>query len=438
MAAIVDKMVDFANLKYQAGFGNHFATEALEGALPVAQNSPQVCAYGLYAEQVNGTAFTCPRGKNFHCWLYRIRPPLSHTKMQEISNDSIDFNDLVSDPNQYRWRPFDFAKSADTTFVNGLSLISGAGDPSMKSGLAIYTYGINASMGSTAMHNSDGDYLIVPQEGTLRIQTEMGLLVVEQQEICVIPRGIKFAVNVDGPSRGYVLEVFEGHFEIPSLGPIGSNGLANPRDFEIPVAYYQDVDEQCTVVNKFGGKMWSAQMSNSPFDVVAWHGNYYPCKYDLRKFNCMNSVTYDHPDPSIYTVLTCQTQEPGVAVCDFVIFPPRWMVMEHSFRPPFYHRNTMAEFMGMIWGKYDAKEGFMPGGASMHSCMTAHGPDGNTFLKASSADLKPEFFDAGLAFMFESTYQLKLSKKALAADNLETDYMKCWEKLPKTFNPNQK
>lgn len=438
MAALVNHKPDFGKAKYLPGLGNHHATESLEGALPIGQNGPQKCPYGLYAEQLTGTAFTCPRAKNFRSWLYRIRPSTTHARMEIVDNPAAAFDTLVQDPNQYRWTPFPFPTAEGTTFVNGLTLISGAGDPEMKEGLAIYTYGINASMDLTAMYNSDGDYMIVPQHGSLSIQTEMGLIVAEQCEIVVIPRGVKFSVNVDGPSRGYVLEVYKGHFEIPSLGPIGSNGLANPRDFEIPVAHYQDLDITFTLVNKFGGKYWQATMPNTPFDVVAWHGNYYPYKYDLRKFNTMNSVSFDHPDPSIYTVLTCQTDEPGVAVCDFVIFPPRWMVMEHSFRPPFYHRNTMAEFMGMIWGKYDAKEGFQAGGASMHSCMSGHGPDGATFLKASEEEQKPYYFDQGLAFMFESTYQLKLSKAAINAPNLEKDYTKCWEQLPKTFDANKK
>lgn len=433
---MTDTAVNFADLKYQYGFGNHFATETLKGSLPVGQNGPQKCPYGLYAEQMNGTAFTCPRGRNFKTWMYRIRPSTTHKPFTKMDSPNTSFETLQDTPNQLRWKPFELPTTPGKTFVNGLNLLSGAGDATAKTGLAIYNYGINASMDQTAMYNSDGDYLIVPQQGTLRIQTEMGLLTVEQSEICVIPRGIKFSVFVDGPSRGYVLEVFQGHFEIPSLGPIGSNGLANPRDFEIPVAYFQDRDEEFTLVTKYGGKYFTTTMPNTPFDVAAWHGNYYPCKYDLRKFNTINSVSYDHPDPSIYTVLTAQTMEPGVAVCDFVIFPPRWMVMEHSFRPPFYHRNTMSEFMGMIHGKYDAKEGFEAGGASYHACMTGHGPDADTFTKATGpGKQEPFYFDAGLAFMFESTFMLKISDQALSAPELEQDYYKCWENCPKHF-PN--
>jgi homogentisate 1,2-dioxygenase len=286
--------------------------------------------------------------------------------------------------------------------------------------------------------NSDGDFLIVPQKGALSIQTELGFLHVAPKEICVVQRGIRFRVSVDGPARGYICEVFGGHFVIPDLGPIGANGLANPRDFLTPVAAYEDRSVAYTVINKFGGRLFSSRLNHSPFDVVAWHGNYAPYKYDLSKFNTMNSVSFDHPDPSIYTVLSCPTDTPGVALCDFVIFPPRWMVMERSFRPPYFHRNFMTEYMGMIWGAYDAKAGFQPGGSSLHSCMTPHGPDAPTFEKASTAKLEPEYFDKGLAFMFETTLMLRLTKWALTAPHREVDYQKCWSTLPRLFDADRK
>jgi homogentisate 1,2-dioxygenase len=320
----------------------------------------------------------------------------------------------------------------------------------MKSGLAIHMYAANKSMGDKSFQNSDGDFLIVPQEGTLTIWTEFGIMKVQQNEICVVQRGMHFSVGVEGPSRGYVLEIFASHFTLPELGPIGSNGLANPRDFMTPVAAYEDKESPFLVVNKFCGELFQCEQRHSPFNVVAWHGNYVPYKYDLNKFCCINSVTFDHPDPSIYTVLTCQSDTPGVAVADFVIFPPRWMTMEHTFRPPWYHRNTMTEFMGMIWGEYDAKaqgklgasekptKGFFAGGASLHSCTTPHGPDAKTFEGASSADLVPVKFDKGMAFMFETTYMLKLTDHALNAPEREKDYWKCWSDLPKKFNPDKR
>jgi homogentisate 1,2-dioxygenase len=337
-------------------------------------------------------------------------------------------------------------------FVDGLATMSGVGDAGMHEGMSIHMYFANRSMGNRrAFQNADGDMLIVPQKGRLLVTTEFGKMDVGPQEICVVQRGIKFNVSLpesyaaDGTTpltgeeavaRGYVLEIFKGHFELPNLGPIGANGLANPRDFLHPVASYEDVDcpdRDYQVINKFCGELFSSTTDHSPFDVVAWHGNYAPYKYDLRNFNTMNSVSFDHPDPSIYTVLTCPSSEEGTAVADFVIFPPRFMCMDKTFRPPYYHRNVMTEFMGMVYGKYDAKEGFAAGGASLHSCMSAHGADAATFTKASAAELNPVYFDGGLAFMFETCYTLKVSPWALSSDCLETSYVDCWKGLPKLF-----
>lgn len=343
-----------------------------------------------------------------------------------------------------RWFPPPLLEATNTgsnvpavDFIHGLWTIGGAGDASVKSGLAIHMYGCNSSMTDTVFYDSDGDMLIVPQVGSLLVITELGKLYVSPKEIVVIPRGIRFKIEVDEPSRGYVLEIFNGHFQLPDLGPIGANGLANARDFYYPVAAYEDKETKHTLITKFGGKLFEATVNHSPFDVVAWHGNYAPFKYDLSRFNTMNSVSYDHPDPSIYTVLTVPTDTPGVALCDFVIFPPRWMVMDRSFRPPYYHRNTMTEYMGMIWGKYDAKVGFQPGGGSLHSCMTPHGPDADTFIHASNADLVPQKFEGGLAFMFETSLMLRLTQQAITAPHRDYDYQKCWSALPRCFNPHQ-
>ncbi|KAJ1425300.1 homogentisate 1,2-dioxygenase-like protein [Ochromonadaceae sp. CCMP2298] len=443
-------------MEYQSGFGNHFSTEALPGALPLNQNSPQLCSYGLFAEQLSGTAFTAPRGKNLRSWLYRIHPSVVQSRFEPMASQPIldQFASLQVDPNQMRWSPMEVPSGDSVDFVQGLKLMCGAGDPGMKEGVSIYHYALNASMQQKAFLNSDGDFLIVPEMGALCIKTEMGSMMVAPQEIAVVPRGVKFSVGLregtgeDG-CRGYVTEIFQGHFELPGLGPIGANGLANPRDFQAPVACFEDVEEEHLLVNKFQNSLFQATLPHSPFDVVAWHGNYCPYKYDLRSFNCMNSVSFDHPDPSIYTVLTCPSNEPGVAVLDFVIFPPRWMVAEKTFRPPYFHRNCMSEYMGLIYGKYDAKAasagggGFVAGGASLHSCMTPHGPDSATFAKASSAPaLPPVYFDQGLAFMFETCYMLKVAPAAKgdSADTsagyppLQSDYAQCWQSMPKLFN----
>lgn len=354
------------------------------------------------------------------------------------------------DPNQMRWMPVPIPKER-TNFLQGLHTVGGSGDPaSGGTGFAVHVYVANASMGDRAFVNGDGDFLIVPQQGTLRVTTEMGRMTVEPCEICVVPRGVRFKIDVDGPSRGYVCELFRRHFVLPELGPIGSNGLANPQDFLTPTAWYEDrEDVTYRIVQKLGGELFQCTQRFSPFNVVAWRGNYAPCKYDCRKFNCMNSVTYDHPDPSIYTVLTCPSDEAGVAIVDFVIFPPRWMVMEHTFRPPWFHRNCMSEFMGMIWGQYDAKggndasngtkqTGFVPGGASLHSPMVAHGPDAKATEKAAKVTLKPEFFDKGLAFMFETSKTMRLSRWALVGPHRDKAYHKCWSAIPRRFPTDEK
>eukprot|EP01038_Epipyxis_sp_PR26KG_P005794 gene5794-7993_t len=449
------------SIRYQDGFGSYFSSESLPNSLPQGQNNPQCPPQGLYAEQLSGSSFTAPRYHNMRSWLYKIRPSVQQSPYVSFhaSNKILDeFNHLEIEPNQLRWSPRTHATSSQSieskiNFVDGLSLVCGAGDPALKVGLSIYNYLFNSSMNHQAIQNSDGDFLIVPQEGKLLIKTEFGRFEVEPCEIIVIPRGIKFSINQANDnndnifSRGYVLETFKGHFELPSLGPIGSNGLANPRDFLAPVAWFENIDyinnssnnnidninngdhiienamngKNFVLYNKYMNKLFVTNLSHSPFDVVAWHGNYYPYKYDLRKFCVINTVSFDHPDPSIFTVLTCPSDEPGTAIADFVIFPPRWMVAEHTFRPPYFHRNCMSEYMGMIYGKYDAKEvdskgqGFVPGGASLHSVMTPHGPDVGAFQKGSNSNTNknPIYFDEGLAFMFESCLMLKVSPSEL-------------------------
>eukprot|EP01090_Pellita_catalonica_P021752 TRINITY_DN8225_c0_g1_i1.p1 TRINITY_DN8225_c0_g1~~TRINITY_DN8225_c0_g1_i1.p1 ORF type:complete len:447 (-),score=64.43 TRINITY_DN8225_c0_g1_i1:128-1468(-) len=425
--------------QYNVGFGNHFASEAVEGALPKNQNTPQRGNMGLYTEQLSGTAFTEPRASNQRSWLYRIQPSVVHVPFKRVKNDYLvrDFSKYLdtADPNQTRWKPFQLP-SDDTkvNFVDGLRAVAGAGSPQMKEGVAIYVYLCNASMISTAFNNSDGDFLIVPQQGALDITTEFGKMYVSPGEICVIQRGIRFSVAVDGASRGYICEVYDDHFVLPDLGPIGANGLANPRDFLSPRAAFEDTTGDYTILNKYLGGLYSTTQKFSPFNVVAWHGNYVPYKYDLALFNTINSVSYDHIDPSIFTVLTCQTTKKGVACCDFVIFPPRYIVQERTFRPPYFHRNCMSEFMGLIRGIYEAKlEGFLPGGASLHSCMTPHGPDSTTYKKHSTIELKPEKLpDSSLAFMFESSYLFTTTEFADKSPK-DDNYYKCWEDLDNDF-----
>jgi homogentisate 1,2-dioxygenase len=289
-------------------------------------------------------------------------------------------------------------------------------------------------------YDADGELLIVPQQGRLRLATELGIVELEPQEIAVVPRGLRFRVELlDNAARGYVCENHGALFRLPDLGPIGSNGLANPRDFLTPVAAYEDRETKSELVAKFAGNLWSAEMDHSPLDVVAWHGNYAPYKYDLRRFNAIGSISFDHPDPSIFLVLQSRSNTPGVDAIDFVIFPPRILAMENTFRPPWFHRNVASEFMGLIAGEYDAKaEGFLPGGASLHNSMTGHGPDAETFEKASKADTsKPNYVRDTMAFMFETAAVIRPTAQALEAPELQRDYADCWQGLRKHFHPER-
>ena len=427
------------DLKYQSGFGNEFATEAVAGALPVGQNSPQKHPLGLYAEQLSGTPFTAPRGSNRRSWLYRIRPSVVHKPYTPIAGTGLlrsTFEEVPATPNQLRWSPFEIPKEP-TDFVQGIRTLGGNGNFQTHTGFAIHVYVANQSMTDRFFHNADGEMLIVPQLGRLRVVTEMGVLDVAACEICVIQRGIKFRVELpDGQGRGYICENYGGLFRLPDLGPIGANSLANPRDFLTPVASYEDREGRYEVINKFQGSLWSAEYDHSPLDVVGWHGNYAPYKYDLNRFNTIGSISFDHPDPSIFTVLTSPSEIPGTANVDLAVFTSRWLVAEHTFRPPWFHRNFMNEFMGLITGEYDAKaEGFAPGGASLHNCMAGHGPDSATHEMAIKADLKPVHLTDTIAFMFETRYVVRPTKYAMDTTELQGEYYECWQGLKKQFVP---
>ncbi|HUD30647.1 MAG TPA: homogentisate 1,2-dioxygenase [Novosphingobium sp.] len=422
------------------GFGNHFATEAVEGALPVGRNSPQRVPFGLYAEQLSGTAFTAPRAENRRSWLYRLRPTANHPAFQPRARPTLlrsgPFEDAPPTPNRLRWDPLPLP-AEPTDFVDGLVTYCGNGDPGAASGIGVHLYAANRSMHRRAVFDADGELLVVPQQGRLRIVTEMGVLPLEPEQIAVIPRGLRFMVELpDGAARGYLCENYGAPFRLPDLGPIGSNGLANPRDFETPLARFEDDDEPFEIVQKFCGGLWTTTLPHSPFDVVAWHGNLAPCRYDLRRFNTMNTVSFDHPDPSIFTVLTSPSDTPGTANCDFVIFPPRWMVAEATFRPPWFHRNVMSEFMGLIHGAYDAKAGgFAPGGASLHNCMSGHGPDRASYEAAIAAPLAPHRIENTMAFMFESRFPFRTTRFAQETPLCQLDYDDCWTGFRKAQLP---
>uniref|UniRef100_A0A7S2TWK8 homogentisate 1,2-dioxygenase n=1 Tax=Lotharella oceanica TaxID=641309 RepID=A0A7S2TWK8_9EUKA len=433
-------------VQYLPGFGAELCSEALPDALPKGQTNPKKCPYGLYAEQLSGTSFTTPRTHNQRIWFYRIIPSCKHSKFVRMENKYIvgDFQKLPATPERYRWNPYPLpAEKDETDFIDGLRTVGGSGSAESKAGFAVHVYTANKSMGNRVMCNSDGDFLIVPQLGDVTITTECGIIQLKPREIAVIQRGHKFKVDFPdkGPRRGYICEVFDGHFVLPDLGPIGANGLANPRDFLHPTASFENKEGSYVLVQKFLGELWEAKLDHSPFDVVAWFGNYVPYKYELNNFVAVNSVTVDHMDPSIFTVLTCQTQEPGVAACDFVIFPPRMAVQKKTFRPPYYHRNCMTEYMGNLCGTYDAKpDAFKPGGGSLHSCMAGHGPDAKTFAKCSEEKGDPpvQMPENSMAFMFESTYVMRLTPWALDETLLDKNYVKCWEGLKNNFDPNWK
>ena len=420
-------------ITYQSGFGNTFSTEAEKGALPLGQNSPQRPPLGLYAEVLSGSAFTAPRAENQSTWLYKLRPSAMHGPYRRAKNGFVrsgPFNEVETPPNRLRWDPLPIPK-ASADFLQGLTTIAGSGDPAAQHGNAVHIYCANRSM-QRYFWNADGELMLVPQEGALSLFTELGRLEVEPGEIAVVPRGMKFKVEIGGGGvRGYLCENYGAPFRLPELGPIGSQGLAQVRDFQAPVAAYEDTGE-CEVVAKFMGGLWTTELAHSPLDVVAWHGDYVPYKYDLARFMTIGTISFDHADPSLFTVLTSPSARLGTANCDFVIFPPRWLVAENSFRPPWFHRNVMSELMGLVRGVYDAKaEGFLPGGVSIHNCMSAHGPDVATWEKASAAKLEPHKVENTLAFMWESRYVWRPTKFALEARELQKDYDKVWDGFKK-------
>ena len=422
---------------YLAGFGNQLSSEAEPGTLPQGRNSPQRAPRGLYAELVSGSAFTAPRHQNQRSWLYRRQPAVvtgayAPYEQPYWKSGAAQGEDVAPDP--LRWHPIAIPEQP-LDFIDGLRTIALNGDPDAQTGMAAHLVLMNRSMQGRALVNADGEMLIVPQQGELEIVTELGVLELRPGEVALLPRGIAFSVNVQGPSRAYVCENHGAAFRLPELGPIGSNGLAAPRDFLAPTAAFEEPQQRpYEIVRRFGARLWRTTQPRTPFDVVAWHGNLVPYKYDTANFMVIGSISFDHPDPSIFTVLSSPSDTPGTANCDFVIFPPRWLVAEDTFRPPWYHRNLMSEFMGLVHGQYDAKpEGFKPGGMSLHDCMIPHGPDAEAFDKASRAALAPHKLEHTLAFMFESRWRFRPTAFAMQCGALDRDYAGCWAALNDGF-----
>ena len=429
-------------LKYMSGFANDFETEALPGAVPQGRNSPQKCPYGLYAEQLSGTPFTAPRAQNQRTWAYRIRPSVLHSGRFEKADDGLwrtaPCREIETPPAQSRWSPAPIPLEK-LTFLQGMRTMTTAGDAAAQAGMAANIFVVTQSMANEVFCNGDAEMLIVLQHGALRFVTELGIIEATPGEIVVIPRGLKHRVEILGESaRGYLCENYGASFRLPERGPIGANCLANSRDFLTPVAWYEDNEQPHILYLKSGGTMWRTRIAQSPFDVVGWHGNFAPYKYDLRRFSPVSAVLFDHADPSIYTVMTAPTDTPGMANIDLVIFPERWLTQENTFRPPWYHINIMSEFMGLIYGVYDAKpQGFVPGGASLHNSMLPHGPDLQSFEHASNAELKPVKLENTLAFMFETRFAQIPTKHAAEAAHRQDDYVDVWKGLKKHFDPTK-
>jgi homogentisate 1,2-dioxygenase len=422
------------------GFGSYVVTEAVPGAVPEGRNSPQRAPFGLYTELLSGSAFTAPRSDNRRSWLYRLRPSAAHGAFMPYQGAaqlrSGPFEDCPPNPNRLRWDPLAMP-AAPTDFIDGVVTLCGNGSPAIGMGSAVHVYAANQSMLNRVFFSADSELLVVPQSGRLKLVTELGILDLAPREIGIVPRGVRFRAELpDQEARGYLCENYGPAFRLPELGPIGSNGLANTRDFVMPGAYYEDQDVPTEIIQKYQGTLWSTTMDHSPLDVVGWHGNLAPVKYDLGRFNAIGSTSFDHPDPSIYTVLTAPSEVPGTANCDFVIFPPRWVVSEDTFRPPWFHRNVMSEFMGLLYGVYDAKaEGFVPGGASLHNCMNAHGPDYATYLRATTEELRPLKIDGTMAFMFESRWAYRLTRLAMETSHRQAHYDGCWDGFKKGSLP---
>ncbi|KAK0434287.1 homogentisate 1,2-dioxygenase [Armillaria borealis] len=405
--------------KYQVGFGNRFASEAIPGILPQGQNHPQKNKYGLYMEGMTGSPFVAPRPQNLHAFMYRIRPSLDHKKFVRLPDSpDMESNFLPTNPKvhisptQLNWAPPPFPSSKDEVdFIAGLKTIGGNGEPTAREGLALHIYLANADMKNKAFCDSDGDMLVVPQQGRLDVQTEFGRMMVRPGELMVIQKGMKFKVSLpDGPSRGYVQEIFGSHFELPDLGPIGGHGMANPRDFEVPLASFE-IDET-SWEGKIGGQLFSAAQDHIPFDVVAWQGNYVPYKYAMEKFIFVGSVSKDHLDPSVFTVLTAKSKATGIPLVEILTVSERWNVASDTFRPPYYHRNNATEILCFISGERGGR--YVPGGIVLQTVFCPHGPPPEVHKAAIVAELKPERISKGsMAIAIETPMILSMTDYAM-------------------------
>ena len=427
----------------QGGFANAFESEALPDALPRDQNSPRLSAYGLYAEQINATGFVARREHNRRSWVYRIRPAAQHSKLEPLDHPTYrqDFDLDNPEPNLSGWAPLPMPDSP-TDFVDGIYTLGGSGGAEVRRGFAVHLYVANRSMENRSFYNADGEMLLVPQQGKLTLQTESGVLDVDPGMVAIIPRGLKFSVLLrEDHARGYIGEVFGRSFHLPERGPVGANGLADSRHFRAPVAYHENrLVPGYSITAKFCGKLFGATQDYSPYDVVAWHGDYTPYVYELRHFSPVINGRMDHADPSIFSVLTAPLDEEGANNLDFVFFPPRWDVSEGTFRPPFFHRNAVTEINGIIRDPAGYKAPFYSGGCFITPAMTAHGiraggVEGFLSMSDEAADRPHRFRDNSMWFQFETVLPFYLTSWAKKAGQRIDDWHHIWGTYRDHYQP---
>jgi homogentisate 1,2-dioxygenase len=417
-----------------AGFCNFHESETLPGALPVDQNSPRSSPYGLYAEQLNATGFVAPREANRRSWMYRIRPSAEQGPLAPLAHERLrgDFSGEPVEANLAGWGPLPFPASP-TDFVDGLATLGGAGSPSSRRGYAVHLYAANRGMEDRCFSDADGDLLLLPEEGSLTLLTELGVLQVHPGQLALVPRGVRFSVLLGGSrARGYVGESFGRPFSLPERGPVGANGLADARHFRGPVARHEErLCPGYRVTVKLGGALFEATQDHSPFDVVAWHGNHFPTVYDLAAFSPAGNARVDHIDPSIHTVLTSPLDEAGANGLDLVVFTPRWDATEHTFRPPYFHRNVATELNGIIREVASAGSPFARGCCFLTPSFTPHGVlatgvERTLALDDERADQARRSADSSLWFQFESTLPFSPTAWARTAPNRVDDWPLVW------------
>lgn len=439
------------------------SSEAVSGAVPAVNNSPQKPPLGLRTERISGGSFVAPRELSYQTWLYRLRASIAHSDWARLRVSGADegygppspVRPANVTPNSRLWGGFP-APAAGSHWANGQQLLGRNGDPQAKEGMALWVFSVTASMPPRqAFASLDGEALVIPQSGALDIQTELGRLVVRQNEIAVIPRNVRYRVCLpEGkPCRGYVCELYQGHFRLPDLGVIGSTGLANVRDFQVPKAFVDATvhshlgttqapgpgaptgvdDGEWSIVARLVGNLWHCTQAHTPFDVVGWHGTCYPFKYDLARFCALGNLVFDEHDPSLFVVLTARHHgaEPTTAVVDFAVIPPRWMAARDTNWLPYFHRNTMQEFFGPIVALQDGAHPlnatgetnrFAPFGAGLNGCMSTHGPSERDFQAARARDTTTPAFvggDEGVTiFLVETERPLLLSDWAMECSDV--------------------